>query len=89
MEQLNTGLTAIKYHHFFRCLIYERHEWVCIMLSLPKAIKKNLFISHELFLVADDKSNRFLQNDGTSQKLSRDEIMNLKAQGVSGKVSLV
>lgn len=35
--------------------------------------------------VADDKSNRFLQNDGTSQKLSRDEIMNLKAQGVSGK----
>ena len=54
-----------------------------------KQLKKNLFISHELFLVADDKSNRFLQNDGTSQKLSRDEIMNLKAQGVSGKVSLV
>lgn len=54
-----------------------------------KQFKKNLFISHELFLVADDKSNRFLQNDGTSQKLSRDEIMNLKAQGVSGKVSLV
>ena len=54
-----------------------------------KQLKKNLFISHELFLVGDDKSNRFLQNDGTSQKLSRDEIMNLKAQGVSGKVSLV
>ena len=54
-----------------------------------KQLKQNLFISHELFLVADDKSNRFLQNDGTSQKLSRDEIMNLKAQGVSGKVSLV
>lgn len=54
-----------------------------------KQLKTNLFISHELFLVADDKSNRFLQNDGTSQKLSRDEIMNLKAQGVSGKVSLV
>lgn len=54
-----------------------------------KQLKKKLFISHELFLVADDKSNRFLQNDGTSQKLSRDEIMNLKAQGVSGKVSLV
>lgn len=33
----------------------------------------------------DDKNNQFLQNDGTSQKLSRDEIMNLKAQGVSGK----
>ena len=54
-----------------------------------KQLKTNLFISHELLLVADDKSNRFLQNDGTSQKLSRDEIMNLKAQGVSGKVSLV
>lgn len=35
--------------------------------------------------VEDDKNNQFLQNDGTSQKLSRDEIMNLKAQGVSGK----
>lgn len=34
----------------------------------------------------DDKSNQFLQNDGASQKLSRDEIMSLKAQGVSGKV---
>ena len=34
----------------------------------------------------DDKNNQFLQNDGASQKLSRDEIMNLKAQGVSGKV---
>ena len=62
---------------FVLCFLYQ------------KQLKKNLFISHELFLVADDKSNRFLQNDGTSQKLSRDEIMNLKAQGVSGKVSLV
>lgn len=35
--------------------------------------------------VVDDKNNQFLQNDGSSQKLSRDEIMNLKAQGVSGK----
>ena len=34
----------------------------------------------------DDKNNQFFQTDGTSQKLSRDEIMNLKAQGVSGKV---
>ncbi|XP_078349734.1 tRNA (adenine(58)-N(1))-methyltransferase non-catalytic subunit TRM6-like [Oculina patagonica] len=34
---------------------------------------------------SEDKNNQFLQNDGTSQKLSRDEIMNLKAQGVSGK----
>ncbi|KAK2561975.1 tRNA (adenine(58)-N(1))-methyltransferase non-catalytic subunit TRM6 [Acropora cervicornis] len=33
----------------------------------------------------EDKSNQFLQNDGASQKLSRDEIMDLKAQGVSGK----
>ncbi|CAH3150084.1 unnamed protein product [Porites lobata] len=33
----------------------------------------------------DDKNNQFFQTDGTSQKLSRDEIMNLKAQGVSGK----
>jgi len=38
-------------------------------------------------LAEDDKNNQFLQNDGTSQKLSRDEIMNLKAQGVSGKVN--
>lgn len=33
----------------------------------------------------EDKNNQFLQTDGSSQKLSRDEIMNLKAQGVSGK----
>lgn len=33
----------------------------------------------------EHKSNQFLQNDGASQKLSRDEIMDLKAQGVSGK----
>lgn len=38
------------------------------------------------FLADDNKNNQFLQNDGTSQKVSRDEIMNLKAQGVSGKV---
>ena len=38
------------------------------------------------FLAEDDKNNQFLQSDDTSQKLSRDEIMNLKAQGVSGKV---
>ena len=39
-----------------------------------------------IFLLEEDKSNQFLQNDGASQKLSRDEIMDLKAQGVSGKV---
>ena len=38
------------------------------------------------FLADDNKNNQFLQSDGTSQKVSRDEIMNLKAQGVSGKV---
>ena len=48
--------------------------------------KLNSFYVSISCLAEDDKNNQFLQNDGTSQKLSRDEIMNLKAQGVSGKV---
>ena len=39
-----------------------------------------------IFVLKEDKSNQFLQNDGSSQKLSRDEIMDLRAQRVSGKV---
>ena len=48
-------------------------------------LKKVFYVSISC-LAEDDKNNQFLQNDSTSQKLSRDEIMNLKAQGVSGKV---
>lgn len=64
-----------------------------ITYTIPGYLNK-LCICHSSFfyvsiscLVEDDKNNQFLQNDGTSQKLSRDEIMNLKAQGVSGKVN--
>ena len=56
--------------------------------TIPGYLKKlNSFYVSISCHAEDDKNNQFLQNDGTSQKLSRDEIMNLKAQGVSGKVN--
>ena len=33
------------------------------------------------------ENNQFLNDDGSSQKLTKDTIMNLKAQGFEGEVS--
>ena len=65
---------------------------VSVIQPSSVAVNNVLKLQYTVFsiscLAEDDKNNQFLQNDGTSQKVSRDEIMNLKAQGVSGKVRL-